>query len=330
MTLLLARSDIDGLVSLAEVIEIVELAHADMSLGRAFQPAPTALELPSGSAAFLPMAALADRQGLAIVKFLADIPDNAGRDLPVQRSVVVLLSQKTGECEAIIDGQILTRQRTAAASAVATKYLARADSSVLGLVGAGNLAVEHVAALSVVLPIERVLVWSRTAATVARFQERVGEQNRGVKVEVVGSPRDVVAGSDVVCTLTPAREPIVQGTWFVPGQHINAVGAPPRADHREIDSAGMARAEVFVDSIATAFKKSGDVLLAIAEGSITKDHIRRELGDVIAGSSPGRGTNDDVTLFNSVGIAMQDLAIGSLLVERARRAGVGTEFHFAK
>ncbi len=328
MTLLLTRSDIDGLVSMADAIEVVELAHADMSQGRSFQPVPTALQLPSGSGLFLPMAALADSQGLAAVKFLADIPDNAERGLPVQRSVVVLLSQTTGECEAIIDGQILTRQRTAATSAVAARYLARGDSSVLGLVGAGKLAVEHVRALCNVLPIQRVLVWSRSEATIARFMKNV-ERPDGVEVEVLGSPRDVVARSDVVCTLTPAREPVVEGSWFVPGLHINAVGAPPRADHREIDSAGMARAKVFVDSVATAIQKSGEVLFPLAEGAITEDHIRWELGDVIAGSSPGRTGNDDITLFNSVGIAIQDLALGSLLVERARVARVGIELDLA-
>ena len=157
MTLLLTRSDIDGLVAIEDVIDAVEVAHADISRGSACQPAPVTLSLASGSATFLPMAALADRQGLATVKFLADMPDNGAAGLPRQRSVVVLVSQKTGACEAILDGQIPTRQRTAAASAVASRHLARPESSVLGLVGAGNLAVEHVGALRAVLPITRVV-----------------------------------------------------------------------------------------------------------------------------------------------------------------------------
>jgi alanine dehydrogenase len=330
MTLLLSRADTDGLVSIAEVIEVIENAHADISRGTAFQPAPTTLALPSGSSAFLPMAALADRQALAAVKFLADIPDNASRDLPRQRSILLLLSQTTGECEAIIDGRILTRQRTAATSAVASRYLARSDSSVLGLIGAGNLAVEHVKALKVVLPIKRVLVWSRTAATIAKFLERAREPLDGVEVEVMGNARDVVLRSDVLCTLTPAREPVVQGDWFQPGLHINAVGAPPRPDHREIDSRGMARAKVFVDSFATAVKKSGGVLLALADGSIKEDDIRSELGDVITGASPGRMRPDDITLFDSVGIAMQDLAIGHLLLTRARSAGLGIDLDLTR
>lgn len=267
---------------------------------------------------------------LAAVKFLADIPDNASRDLPRQRSILLLLSQTTGECEAIIDGRILARQRTAAASAVASRYLARPDSSVLGLIGAGNLAVEHVKALRAVLPIERVLVWSRTEATIAKFLERAREPLDGVEVEVMGSARDVVLRSDVLCTLTPAREPVVLGDWFRPGLHINAVGAPPRPDHREIDSSGMARAKVFVDSFATAMKKSGRVLLALEDGLIAEGDIRGELGDVITGASPGRTSPEDITLFDSVGIAMQDLAIGNLMLKRARSAGVGVDLDLTR
>ena len=291
MTLLLTRSDVDGLVPMAAVIDAVEAAHADISSGRACQPAPTTLSLDSSDASFLPMAALAARQRLAAVKFLADIPGNPAAALPRQRSVVVLLSSDTGACEAIIDGAILTRRRTAAASAVASKHLARPESAVLGLIGAGNLAIEHVGALMAVLPIKRVAVWSRTEASARQFVDRVRARYGEIAVDVMGSPREAVAACDILCTLTPSREPVVFGDWFKPGLHINAVGAPPRSDHREIDSAGMARAKLFVDSMDTARKKSGDLLLAIAEGAIAESDVRGELGDVIVGAEarPHRG-----------------------------------------
>jgi ornithine cyclodeaminase/alanine dehydrogenase len=314
MTLLLARSDVDGLVPIAEVINAVEAAHADISSGTALQPAPSTLSLDSSSGSFLPMAALAERQGLAAVKFLADIPDNPAAKLPRQRSVVLLVSRDTGACEAIIDGALVTRQRTAAASAVAARRLARPDSKILGLIGAGNLAVEHVGALLAVLPIERVVVWSRTGDTARRFVDRVRARHGEIAVDVLPSPKEVTEASDVLCTLTPARDPIVLGDWFTPGLHVNAVGAPPRPDHREIDSAGMARAKVFVDSLATAQKKSGDLLLAIADGSMRESDIRGELGDVITGRKPGRTGAEDITLFDSVGLGIQDLVFGALLV----------------
>ena len=157
----------------------------------------------------------------------------------------MVLDSTTGECLAIIDGAVLTRARTAAATAVATDALANPDASTLGLVGAGRLAIEHVAAIRVVRPISRVCVWSRSADTLAAFRTAVGAD---LDVTVASSPRDVVASADIVCTLTPSRTPIVSGAWFHPRLHLNAVGAPPRADHREIDSAGMAGAKVFVDS----------------------------------------------------------------------------------
>lgn len=328
-TLLLSRSDIQGLVTMAEVVAAVEAAHADVSAGSAAQPAAVALSLPSSSAAFLAMPALADRQGLAVVKLLADIPDNAARSLPVQRSVIVLVSQETGALAAILHGQIPTRIRTAAASAVASRHLSRPDSRVLGLVGAGALAVEHVRSHLEVRPIERVVVWSRTSATVFRFMEQIAADFPNLLVDHAASPAAVFAEADIVCTLTPSREPVVEGAWFKPGQHVNAVGAPPRPDHREIDSAGMARARVFLDSVDMAMHDSGDLLLAIADGAITKEEAATELGDVITGAAAGRTSPDEITLFNSVGLAIQDLAIGGLLIERAREKGVGQEINLA-
>jgi len=324
-TLVLSKSEIEGLVSMAEVIEAVEAAHADMSNGKAAQPAAVAMKLPSGSGAFLAMPALADRQGLAVVKLLADIPDNPGRHLPMQRSVALLVSQATGAPVAIFHGQIPTRIRTAAASAVATRHLSRPDSRVLGLIGAGDLAVEHVRAIREVRGIERVVVWSRSAATVARFIERVGRDCPDLVPKGAASPQEVFAAADIVCTLTPSCEPHVKGAWFKPGQHINAVGAPPRPDHREIDSAGMARARVFLDSVPMAMHDSGDLLLAIADGAITAEQASTEIGDVITGAAPGRTSAEEITLFNSVGLAVQDLAIGDLIVRKAREKGIGKE-----
>ncbi len=328
-TLLLSRSDIQGLVTMAEVVAAVEAAHADVSAGTAAQPAAVALSLPSSSAAFLAMPALADRQGLAVIKLLADVPDNAARSLPTQRSVIVLVSQETGAPAAILHGQIPTRIRTAAASAVASRHLSRPDSRVLGLVGAGALAVEHVRSHLEVRPIERVVVWSRTAATVYRFMEQIAADFPTLIVDHAASPAAVFAEADIVCTLTPSREPLVEGAWFRPGQHVNAVGAPPRPDHREIDSAGMARARIFLDSVDMAMHDSGDLLLAIADGAITREEAATELGDVITGAATGRTSPDEITLFNSVGLAIQDLAICGLLIERARQKGVGQEIDLA-
>lgn len=321
MTLILSADDLDGLVPIREAIDAVRDAHAELGAGGACQPAPTVLESTVSSAVVLPMTASSGRLNLSVVKTLTDAPDNRTRGLPTQRSTVIVLDSTTGECLAIIDGGVLTRARTAATTAVATDALANPDATTLGLIGAGRLAIEHVAALRNVRPIEKIWVWSRSMETLETFRAAVGG---GVVVEFSSSPRQVVESADIVCTLTPSREPIVSGGWFHPRLHLNAVGAPPRADHREIDASGMATATVFVDSTATQLAKSGDALLSIAEGATSEDHFRRELGSVLVGADPGRTYRDQITMFNSVGLALQDLAYAALCLERAERFGLGT------
>ncbi len=323
MTLVLTHSEITGLIDRGEVRKAVEKAHAELAAGRFQNPAPRALTLPDGGAA-IPMIATGD--GAVAVKLLCDLPANRARGLPTQRSTIVMTSAITGECLAILDGRAVTAVRTAAASAVATDHLARGSASVLGLVGAGNLAVEHARAIAQVRDISRIVVWSRRAATVDAF--RVAVEDLSIPVESVPDAAAVVGAADIVCTLTPAREPVVLGSWLRAGQHVNAVGAPPRPDHREVDSHGMARARIVVDSFPTVMAKSGGVLLAIAEGAITEDDARTELGQVILGSADGRTADDDVTLFESVGIGLQDLATAALVLARATEHGVGTVIDF--
>lgn len=321
MTLVLTHSDISALIDRATVYDVVERAHADLSSGSASNPAPAFLPLAGGGAA-LPMAAAASRYRASAVKMLSDMPFNRGAGLPTQRSTILLMSAETGECTAVLDGRLITAIRTAAASAVASAHLARESSTSLGLIGAGTLAVEHTRAIARVRPVEKVLVWSRSASTVDAFRSRVADLD--LKVEYAESPRHVVTAADVVCTLTPSKEPIVHGAWFRPGLHLNAVGAPPRADHREIDGAGMGSGRLIVDSRATALTKSGDVLLAIEEGQLTEADIVVELGDVIIDPRLGRCSEDDITVFNSVGIGLQDLATAHALVQGAAERGIGT------
>ncbi len=320
MTLILSADDLAGLVTLPEAIDAVRAVHAELATGQASQPAPVALGSSVSTSVMLPMVASSGRLNMSVVKALTDAPDNRERGLPTQRSVLVVLDSTTGECVAVIDGAVLTRARTAAATAVATDALANPDATTLGLVGAGRLAIEHVAAIRTVRPISRVRVWSRSVDTLAAFRAAVGPD---LAISVESSPRDVVASSDIVCTLTPSRTPIVSGAWFHPGLHLNAVGAPPRADHREIDAAGMAAATVFVDSTATQLAKSGDALLSIADGATTESDFRRELGNVLIGQDPGRTHRDEITLFNSVGLALQDLAYAALCLEKATQGGIG-------
>lgn len=325
MAIVLTHSDVAALIDRAAVHTAVEQAHIDLSTGAAVNPAPAVLPIDGG--AVLPMAAAAHRHRCSAVKMLSDMPFNRNLGRPAQRSTIMLMSSDTGECEAVIDGRLITAIRTAAASAVATAHLARTTSAALGLIGAGTLAVEHARAIARVRSLEKVFVWSRSAATVDRFRTSIADLE--LDVQAADSPRDVISASDVVCTLTPSQEPIVEGVWFRAGLHVNVVGAPPRADHREVDGAGMAAARLVVDSRSTALAKSGDVVLAIGEGHLVADDIGIELGDVIVDPSRGRQSEEEITMFNSVGIGLQDLVTARLLVDAAVDRGIGTHVELA-
>jgi ornithine cyclodeaminase/alanine dehydrogenase len=323
VTLILSAHDIAALVDGIDVIAAVEAIHADLGTGRMHQPAPPTLAGVDDTV-FLPMSARSDRLGLVVVKTLADVPTNAARGLPTQRSTLLATSAVTGECVAILDGAAVTSHRTAAASAVATRYLARRDSRVLGLIGAGQLAVQHARALAGVTAIEDLVVWSRSAATLDAFLDAAGP-DLAKRTTIAPDPRSVAAAADIICTLTPSQVPILRGAWLRPGQHVNAVGARPRPTHRELDGEAMARATLVVDSAPTALAKSGDLLQAIAEGALPPGPPLRELGAVVAGRAPGRTAETEITVFDSVGLAAQDLALVAVVIRRARETGAGEE-----
>lgn len=325
MTLILTRSDIAALLVdvHADVEKAVADCHLDLALGRAVLPAPPAMPLPGSGGTFLAMASASAPAGLATVKLLADLPANRERGLPVQRSAVLAVSADTGACEALLDGAEVTRARTAAATAVATRALARKDARVLGLVGTGPLARAHARALLPGRSYDRIVLWGRDPGRSRELAAWIGTE-LGVDAAVLAGPRAVTEASDVLCTLTPSREPLIRGAWFSPGQHVNAVGAPPRPDHREIDTEGVVRSRIVVDAWTTARAKSGEVLIPLAEGALTEDDFRCELGEVLAGSKPGRTSEADVTLFDSVGVGLQDLAVARLLIDAAHERGRGT------
>ncbi|WP_319446590.1 MULTISPECIES: ornithine cyclodeaminase family protein [unclassified Mycobacterium] len=316
--LILNHSDITPLLDRDEVRRAVELAHAGLARGDWQNPAPRSMRLPGDGSAIPMTAAGGDSVSL---KLLCDLPGNRTRGLAVQRSSIVVTSALTGECVALLDGRAITAIRTAGVSAVATDHLARRSASVLGLVGAGNLAIEHAHAIAAVRDIDTIVVWTRSDATLKAF--RAATEGLGIPIEPAASAEAVLAAADIVCTLTPAREPIVRGAWLRPGQHINAVGAPPRPDHREVDSEAMKRSRVIVDSHSTAMVKSGGVLMAIAEGAIIEDDVRTELGHVIVGACEGRSSDGDITLFESVGMGLQDLATAQLVIAHAQALRVG-------
>ncbi|MGA2306229.1 MAG: ornithine cyclodeaminase family protein [Acidimicrobiales bacterium] len=322
MVLLLTRSQIVSVLEMEDVIAAVEKAHADMSTGDSLNLGSVSGSLPGSSALMIPMAAVS-ADGTGGVKLLTDTPDNQARGLPRQMSTIALVDTISGICEAFLDGAAITQIRTAAASAVATKLLAREDATVLGFIGAGSLAKSHLRAIRAVRSIGRIVVWSRSKETASRFVRFA--EGEGVPAEFLTSPRDVTIASDILCTLTPSPEPIVLGRWFRPGLHVNAVGSPPRKNYREIDSDGICLSRVVVDCLAEVLEKSGDVNFALAEGAIKQDHFEEELGQILTGARPRRTSETQITLYKSVGVAIQDVVTAQLVVSIARRRGLGTE-----
>lgn len=323
MVLVLDRSDVLSLLTMREVIEAVHQVHHDLATAVVVQPGREAVHIDGSTAGMIPMIAASSRTRLGCVKVLVDAPGNVGTEIPMQQSTIVLVNMDNGTPEAFIQGGAVTLFRTAAASAVATRVLSRDDSHVLGFVGAGAQARPHLRAICAVREIRRVSMWSRSEESVTAFAKEVRDQ--GLEAEIMSSPEAVVRDCDILCTLTPSRDPIVRGEWFHPGQHLNAVGAPPRDDHREIDTLGIQRSTVVVDEYRTALTESGDVMIPVREGAITVDDFRTELGQVLAGHKRGRASDSEITLFDSVGLAIQDLAAAGLALKLAKARGVGKD-----
>lgn len=323
--LILGRSDLENLVDIDSTIESLK----DV-LGRqghdAFTVSPHALRLDDDSA-YIPMIGADLASGIITSKTLMDSPQNATRGLPSQRSAITIIDRHTGQVLALLHGAVPTRVRTASVSAVATDALANPDASSLGLIGAGALALEHARAVNSVRPLESITVWSRTKDSMARFRasiEKVWNDEAMPRISFASSPEDVIDQGEIVCTLTPSITPIVRGAWFRPGQHINVVGARPRPTDREVDAEAMHRAQLFIDHAETVAHESGDYLLAgDDEGSLPA--IAAELSSVLRGEVPGRRSNDDITLYNSVGTGLQDTAIASIIMKAAAESSVGTD-----
>lgn len=277
-----------------ELIPAIAEALAALSSGSAVQPVRSVLPVAPHHGFFAVMPAYAGALGAKLVTFY---PKNVG--VHTHHAVIVMLKPETGEPLAVMDGRLITEMRTAAASAVATQRLARQDASVLGILGSGVQAKSHLAALRHVRSFKEVRVWSpRNAPAFAK--------QHGVKA--VASAQEAVRGADVVVVAANATTPVLQGRWLSPGAHVNAIGAT-RPEWRELDDEIVTRPRVFVDSREAALRESGDVIAAQRAGSEVV-----EIGAVVAGVAPGRRETQEITLFKSVGVAVEDLAAAALVL----------------
>jgi alanine dehydrogenase len=281
-----------------DLIPAVARALADLSAGRVVQPIRTMLSVAEHQGFFAVMPAYAGALGAKLVTFY---PANQG--IPTHHALILLFRPETGEPLAVLDGRLITEMRTAAASAVATRLLARPEASVLAILGSGVQARSHLEALRLVRGFREVRVWSPRNAAV--FAERFG-------VRAAASAEEAVRGADVVVVATAARTPILFGEWLSPGAHVNAVGAV-RPDWRELDDVTLRRARLYVDSREAATQEAGDVIAAPG--------VFAEIGEVVAGTRPGRQSEEEVTLFKSVGVAVEDVAAADLVYRAVSSQG---------
>lgn len=294
MSIFLTEDDVRELLSMRELIPVTAKALCDLSSGKVIQPVRTVLPIAEHSGFFGVMPAYGGAVGAKLVTFY---PNNQG--IPTHHAMILLFRPETGEPLVTMDGRLITEMRTAAASAVATDQLARRDVTVLAILGSGVQARSHLEALRLVREFRDVRVWSPRSAD--QFAREFG-------VTATKSAEDAVRGADVIVVATSATTPVLFGDWISPGAHINAVGAT-RPNWRELDDALLRKSRIYVDSREAAEKESGDIIAA--------GEIAGEIGEVIAGAKPGRTSEDQITLFKSVGLAIEDVAAADFVYRRA-------------
>lgn len=327
-TLLLSDRDVVTLLPMSECIEVMASALRSVAEGDSILPLRTVIRLPESTNAFASMPAVLGRGSEASLgaKLITVFPGNDATPFDSHIGVVLLFDAKHGALQAVADASSITAIRTAAVSGLATRLLANENASELAILGAGVLAMTHLDAVRAVRSITRVRVWSRSGTRAHEFAERARKKH-DVKIVVSDSVPDAVKGAHVVCTVTSSRTPVLEGAWLSPGTHVNAVGASI-STARELDSAAVSMARLFVDKRESAMAEAGDFLVPKSEGLIDDRHILGELGDVLLKRVEGRTSADQITLFKSLGLAVEDVAALRHIYEKARATGAGTTMAF--
>lgn len=325
MILVLSEREVEQLLPMEACIDVMSEALAALARGEMYQPLRGVFRPPDAPGLIGLMPAYRSAAPAAFsLKAVNVMPGNPARGLDAHQGAVLLSDGDTGELRAIVNASAITAIRTAAVSAVATRALAREDACELAILGAGVQARSHLQAMAAVRTFERARVWSRTAANAERLAV---EADAPFPVEAVDSAEDAVRGADVIVTATSSPAPVVERSWLGEGTHVNAIGSSIPST-RELDGETVAAATLFVDRRESTENESGDYLMALRDGAIGPGHIRAELGDVLVGADPGRTSDTELTVFKSLGLAVEDLAAAHYVVERARKSGSGTEVSF--
>jgi ornithine cyclodeaminase/alanine dehydrogenase-like protein (mu-crystallin family) len=318
--------EVRNLLPMGECIDLMHKTMIAVSEGRVVLPLRSILVMPGdrGMMGMMP-GYLAEPECFG-VKLVSLIPRNKPPQYSSHLGLVLLFEAEHGQPVALLDAAEITAIRTAAASGLATRLLARSDAGDLALLGAGEQARSHLEAMLCVRSLRRIRVWARDGAKAKAFADAEGARHR-VTIEVATSVRDAVAGADIICTTTKAREPILLGDWLSPGVHLNIVGSSIAAA-AEIDTPAVVKSRFFVDCRNSTVNEGGEYLRALRAGAITVEHILGEIGEVANGSKEGRCSPLDMTLYKSLGIAPQDLASAHFVLAKARAAGIGQVIDF--
>jgi alanine dehydrogenase len=315
--LVLSRADVEGLIDLDRLRQAVAGAMADLSAGRVSMPSRIAAIVPERDALLAAMPAYLPSSGALATKLVSLFPRNTDR--PTHQAVIVVFDAENGSPVALMDGEAITAARTAAGSALATDLLARKDPYRLVVIGTGVQARAHLRAVSRVRKFGSICVAGRDEEKAKALAKEFGADGAYVQIE------QAVREADVVCACTHSAEPVVRREWLKPGAHVNSVGYNTAG--REVDGATFRDALLVVESrsatLAPPPAGSNDIAMAIAEGAMTREHVHAELGELVSGARPGRADASQITLYKSVGVAVQDAAAAAMVLEAARKAGVG-------
>jgi len=320
---LFCAEEVQRALPIAEAIEVMKRAFAQLSAGQAVVPLRTHLDVARhrGTALFMP--SYLPEAGHMGIKVVTLFDDNARLGLPRIQALIALFDATTGSPLAVMDGTAVTAIRTGAASGAATDLLARPDSSTLALFGAGAQGRTQLAAVAAVRPIRKARVFDADRDRAESFAREMGPA-LGLDVEPARSPADALRDADVVCTATTSPAPVFSDGDLRPGVHINAVGSYQPAV-QEVPAETVRRALVVVDYRPAALAEAGDLLVPMAQGLFGPEHVHAELGEIVAGTRPGRTSPESITLFKSVGVAVQDLAAAVHVLARGEQLGLGTE-----
>jgi alanine dehydrogenase len=328
--LIINKKEVERLLSMPKCIELMEGALASLARGEVVLPLRPVIRIPDTNNAFAVMPTYSSSLKAIGAKLISVFPGNHGTALDSHQGAVALFDGTNGSLLALMDAASITAIRTAAVSGVATKLLARKGATTLAMLGSGVQGRSHVDAMVAAMPsLKRVHFWSRNGTHASALAGYVSKQYKGRVDTIMADARaeHVVKDADVICTVTASREPVLKSEWIKDGAHINAVGASvPSA--RELDTATVARSRVYVDRRESAVNEAGDLIIPMKEGAFKPESIAGEIGELLIGKVKGRRDDKEVTLFKSLGIAVEDLACAHWLYDQARAGGVGTTVEF--